>query len=84
MSAVPELDKLLEDHEIFKRNIAWDRQERLLIFLTRVAITAACTVMALAIFGIFGIIAWPVMYRVLTLSLPYPARRDPFVRYKRL
>lgn len=84
MSAVPELDRLLEEHEIFKSNIAWDRMGRRLIFITRAVISTALTVVALAIFGAFGIIVWPMAYKLLSLLFPYPAYRNPFIRYKRM
>ncbi|NDD52363.1 hypothetical protein EBZ39_00525 [bacterium] len=93
MSDVPELDKLLDEHHIFKTNISWERAERLQLFILRVVlqlfilrvVLAVCvTVFAVLAIGWLGVVLFPFVFKSLTLMFPDPPRKDPFVRYKRM
>jgi hypothetical protein len=85
MSDVPELDKLLDDHHIFKQNIAWERSERRWMFSVRLILAGAIA----AVFSVFshwafGLALFPFVLKSFFLAFPDPPRKDPFVRYKRM
>lgn len=84
MSDVPELDKLLDEHHIFKTNISWERAERLQLFILRVVLAVCVTVFAVLAIGWLGVVLFPFVFKSLTLMFPDPPRKDPFVRYKRM
>ena len=84
MSDVPELDKLLDEHHIFKTNISWERAERLQLFILRVVLAVCVTVFAVLAIGWLGVGLFPFVFKSLTLMFPDPPRKDPFVRYKRM
>jgi hypothetical protein len=65
MSDVPELDKLLEDHHIFKQNIAWERNERWMMLVLRLVLAVCMTGFAMLGSGYIWRRAVPVRSRVL-------------------
>lgn len=83
MSSVPELDRLLEQHDVFKSNMAWERSERRWTILLRLFATLPFAAAAFPFLGLFGIFVIPLMWPLVCRVVPEPPRRDPFVRYSR-
>lgn len=81
MSDVPELDKLLEEHRVFKFNTAWDRRDRWFLASLRIFLTAAIVFAVCGIEGWLGLIALPIIWPFMNYFIPNPPYRDPFKRY---
>ncbi len=90
MSDIPELDRLIEEHAVFRANMAWDRSERmqrtfLRFFLaclaTTIASGLAMTVSSLLAWAV-GISTFMVSFAFLRRVVPNPSFRDPFKRYR--
>jgi hypothetical protein len=81
MSDVPELDRLLDEHENYRRNMAWNRNEVAAILFTRVTITAILSLAIMALLGSVALAAIPVIWKFTAIALPQPQPRDPFNRY---
>jgi hypothetical protein len=80
MSDVPELDRLLEEHDIFKLNVAWDRRERLFLMIIRIFILVFSTFMMCLLFGCLGIFTL-FLAKFMWIIVPNPPFKDPFKRY---
>jgi hypothetical protein len=81
VSDVPELDKLLDEHKIFKTNIAWDRRERLWLALMRIALVVVGVTVTCLLCGVYGVAVLPALLYFVKTFIPNPAWRDPFQRY---
>lgn len=82
MSDVPELDKLLEEHEIYKSNIEWEKRERLFMFGYRFFVWLVAVVVVIGtIGGAVGAVLIPALWAVGEWIVPEPQKRDPFKRY---
>ena len=90
MSDIPELDRLIEEHAVFRANMAWDRSERMQLAFLRVFLACLATTIAsgLAV-TVSSLLAWAVgistfmvSFAVLRRVVPNPPFRDPFKRYK--
>lgn len=84
MSDIPELDELLEQHEIFRENMRWEQQEKFQTLGFRLQICAMVTLIAILMIGIIGLLAVPFAWNFAVYVVPKPVRRDPFVRYRRM
>ena len=91
MSDIPELDRLIEEHAVFRANIAWDRSERMQLTFFRVFFACLATAVASVVFALnfSSLIAWVgglatfvLSFTVLKRFLPDPPFRDPFKKYK--
>jgi hypothetical protein len=82
MSDVPELDRLLDEHETYRRNMAWNRQEAVFVLAMRLGVTVLLTVVIMGIVGISGAIAAPIVWDFTEMAMPKPQKRDPFKRYR--
>lgn len=82
MSDVPELDRLLDEHANYRRNMAWNRQEAAFILTMRLGVTVLLTAALVGIVGISGAIAAAVVWDFTEIAMPKPQRRDPFKRYR--
>lgn len=83
MSDVPELDRIIEDHKIFKSNMEWERSERMTLAGFRVMIAIVPTIMLVMLLGAAGLLILPPLWLSCLRLIPDPPRRDPFVRYNR-
>ena len=52
MSAVPELDRLIEEHEAFRTNMRWNQRDAMFTALIRLQITALVSFCLWAVFGL--------------------------------
>ena len=77
-----DLDLLLEEHEVFKSNMAWERSERRWTILLRLLATFPFAA-AFPFLGLFGLFVIPLMWPLACRIVPEPPHRAPFVRYKR-
>jgi hypothetical protein len=82
MSDVPELDKLIEEHAVFKFNTAWDRRERRFLAALRITLTAAMVALLCGLVGWLGLLTLPIIWSRLNRIIPNPPYRDPFKRYR--
>jgi hypothetical protein len=82
MSDVPELDKLIEEHAVFKFNAEWDRRNRLQLAALRAFLTAVSVAICCLAVGWPGLLALPFISPAMGRLIPDPPRRDPFKRYK--
>lgn len=83
MSDVPELDRLIEEHEVFRHNIRWEANERFQMLLCRIGLLAAFALIGIALAGPAVLLCIPLVWRGLWALIPDPPRRDPFRRYMR-
>lgn len=81
MSDVPELDKLLAEHENYTRNMRWTRRERFFTASLRFTLLFFFGFFAVLLFGWVGWLLTPFVYPVLKQFIPDPKWRDPFARY---
>lgn len=84
MSDIPELDRMLDEHRIFKFNVSWERSEKLQAALSRLSlllIMFLASILVLGPFGIFALLFLPWACRFAKTAFPDPPKRDPFVRY---
>lgn len=81
MSDVPELDRLIEEHENFRRNVRWDRMDRIFYAFMSAQIFVAISLVAFIILGWLGLALVPLVWSRVKGSMPKPAYRDPFRRY---
>lgn len=81
MSDVPELDRLIEEHAIFKTNMRWNRQEALFHGLVHFTLALSASLVPVIIIGPWGLALFPVIWRWVCAAFPKPAPRDPFRRY---
>jgi len=96
MSDVPELDRLLEEAELVRRNVQWERTDR---FMRRtlgcVVVCALLTIPLGVIFGRTGVAVGVVavlmttapilaaaVYMIIRECFNDPPRKDPTKRYK--
>lgn len=96
MSDVPELDRLLEEAELVRRNLQWERTDRFMrVSLGCVVVCALLTIPLGVLFGKIGIAAGLVavlfsaapifgaaVYMILRECFAAPPKRDPTKRYK--
>jgi hypothetical protein len=82
MSDVPELDRLIEEHEIFRRNMQWEARERARAGISRVAIQAAIVSLAAIVVGPLAVLCIPLTWKWIKSAVPDPPRRDPFRKYR--
>ena len=82
MSDIPELDRLIDEHANYKRNMAWNRNEEASILFMRLLITAMVSLAIMAFVGVSGLVAAPVLWDFTEIAFPKPQRRDPFKRYR--
>ena len=82
MSDVPELDRLIEDHEVFRTNMRWNQRDAMFTALLRLQITALVSFCLWAVLGFAGLAGVPVVWRLVCKELQPPAPRDPFRRYR--
>jgi len=81
MSDVPELDKLLKDHERYLRNVAWDKRERRFRIFFRLLIAGSVAFLFCLAIGLLGILIFPSVYYLVKKMTPAPPWRDPFGYY---
>jgi hypothetical protein len=81
MSDVPELDRLIAEHETFRRNMAWMRRDMHSYFGFRLMIAAVVITPLAMCFGLAGGVTWPLVWRLTEYAVPRPVWRDPFQRY---
>jgi hypothetical protein len=82
MSDVPELDRLLDEHETYRRNMAWNRQEAFFVMTLRTLAAGIASVVLYAAIGFAAVALFPALYDLAEWALPKPQRRDPFKRYR--
>ena len=82
MSDVPELDRLIDEHENYRRNVAWNRGEAAFVLSMRLGITAVLAAAVVGLVGISGLVAAPVIWDFTQMAVPKPQARDPFKRYR--
>ena len=90
MSDIPELDRLIEEHAVFRTNKAWDRSERMSRTMLRVAVACLLAIVTSGLALTFSsLLAWAVgistfmaSFAVLGRVVPNPPFRDPFKRYR--
>lgn len=86
MSDVPELDRMLDEHRVFKSNISWERSEKIQVALFRLFLLLLVLSSFLVVFWPFGlllVVFLPHLCRFVRIVVPDPPKRDPFVRYKK-
>ena len=81
MSDVPELDRLISEHDLFQHNIAWMRHEARQYFGFRLMVASVPTAAICTVFGLAGAAAAPAIWRLTERIVPKPKWRDPFRRY---
>jgi hypothetical protein len=81
MSDVPELDRLIAEHETFRRNMAWMRRDMHSYFGFRLMIAAVVITPLAMCFGLAGAATSPLVWRLTEYAVPRPVWRDPFQRY---
>jgi hypothetical protein len=81
MSDVPELDRLIAEHETFRRNMEWMRRDMHSYFGFRLMIAALVITPLAMCFGLAGAATSPLVWRLTEYAVPRPAWRDPFQRY---
>jgi hypothetical protein len=82
MSDMPELDRLLEEHAVFKSNMEWYRRECWSVWLFRLlpCLFVIPVVLLVGPLGfLFLFLVFPLMRRV----FPDPKLGDPFRRFRR-
>lgn len=84
MNNIPELDQLLKEHEIFKNNIRWERQQRMQVLLARFFCIFATVTLSVLFAGPIALIIVPILWNVFSKIIPYPERKDPFKRYNKM
>lgn len=82
VSDVPELDRLLDEHDNFRRNVLWDRRDRAFVVWARAGFIGFVASLCSIAFGAWGLVVVPVLIPVVCRMLPTPRRRDPFARYQ--
>ena len=82
MSDVPELDRLIEEHETLRTNMRWNQRDAMFTALLRLQITALVSFCLWAVLGFAGLAGVPVVWRWVCKELQPPAPRDPFRRYR--
>jgi hypothetical protein len=82
MSDVPELDELIEEHQVFRTNMQWRRREILWVALFRLHITVLAALCLLLAFGLWGLAGVPLAWCWACKTFQPPPPRDPFRRYK--
>lgn len=82
MTNTPDLDRLIEEHEVFRRNVAWMRQERQHYFGFRLMVAALAVLPLIACLGLAGAAVSPLIWKLTERVVPKPKWRDPFRRYK--
>jgi hypothetical protein len=81
MSDVPELDRMLEEHETFRRNVGWMRLEHQHYFGFLCMVSAVGIAVLYGVFGFAAVALFPLVWRLAEYVVPRPVRRDPFQRY---
>jgi len=81
MSAIPELDDLIREHETFRRNRKWDKQERFMYRMICAVLCAAMSWPLVVAFSLWGLAAIPFAWKAAEYMIPKPTKRDPFTRY---
>lgn len=84
MSEVPELDRMLDEHHVFRSNISWERSEKIQVALSRFFLLLLALLFSLLVLGpfcIFVVLFLPYLLQFVKIILPDPPKRDPFVRY---
>jgi hypothetical protein len=82
VSDVPDLDRLIEEHEVFRTNMRWNQRDAMFTALIRLQITALVSFCLWAVFGLSGLAGVPLVWRWACKELQPPAPRDPFRRYR--
>ncbi len=82
MSDVPELDRLIEDHEVFRANMRWNQRDAMFTALIRLQIIGLVALFACGFFGIAGLAALPFAWQWVCKEFQPPPPRDPFRRYR--
>lgn len=83
MSDVPDLDRLLEEHAIFRTNMDWHRRDQTAVFIMRCALSFFFLFFACAVFRWWGLLLLPIVWAAVAQFMPMPVLRDPFRRYMR-
>ena len=89
MSDVPELDRMLDEHHVFKSNISWERSEKFQVALLRLFLLLLALLVFLyslhffGFFVLFVLVFLPHLCQFIRIVVPDPSKRDPFVRYKK-
>lgn len=85
MSDIPELDRLLEDHHVFKSNVQWERRERFFVILSRALLSFAVVFLAFLMTNsvLSVLVLWPAA-KFAERVIPMPQWRNPFVRCRRI
>lgn len=82
MSDIPELDRLIEEHENYRRNVWWNRQDAMFYAMCRFQIAALISLPLALIIGPIGLAVIPFVWSWARSAFPSPPPRDPFRRYK--
>ena len=81
MSDVPELDRLIKEHEVFRINMQWNRRDAMFTALLRLHITVLAALCLLLTFGLWGLAGVPFAWYWACKTFQPPRPRDPFRRY---
>jgi hypothetical protein len=81
MSDVPELDRMLEEHETFRRNVDWMRLEHQHYFGFLCMVSAVGIAVLYGFLGFAAAASFPLVWRLAKSVVPRPVWRDPFQRY---
>lgn len=84
MSDVPELDRLLEEHFVFKTNMQWHKTECQMVWWLRVTLAAMFAIIFCVVSIWLGLVAFVAAFKALQLIIPQPRLGDPFKRYRRM
>jgi len=82
VSDVPELDRLIEDHEVFRTNMRWNQRDAIFTALLRLQIIGLVALFTWGFFGLAGLAALPFVWQWVCKELKPPKPRDPFRRYR--
>jgi hypothetical protein len=84
VSDVPELDRLIEEHETFRTNMRWNQRDAIFTALLRLQIIGLVAVFVCGFFGVAGMTVLPFVWQWVCKELQPPQPRDPFRRYRAL
>lgn len=81
MSDIPELDRLLDEHEIFRRNMDWHWRQMVGCVMLRCAVAFCLMFIICGMARFWGLLALPFVCAGVAKFIPKPILRDPFRRY---
>lgn len=81
MNEFKELDILIKEHEIYKKNVSWEKSEILFANLCRIFFSFFMTLFTVLIIGFIGIFLSPLAFALSKKIFIYPSKKDPFKKY---